>query len=119
MADSEKLLTDEEMQAIEDVVASGDLEGDGYNVGATAESFDLTAKDNRPGFDTTVLEQINERFHRHLRIGLLRELKVQRRSCSRHSRGDDLQRLYRRAPLTGEPQLDQHESAQGRVHLLH
>ena len=75
MADSEKLLTDEEMQAIEDVVASGDLEGDGYNVGATAESFDLTAKDNRPGFDTTVLEQINERFHRHLRIGLLRELK--------------------------------------------
>ena len=75
MADGEKLLTDEEMQAIEDVVASGDLEGDGYNVGAAAESFDLTSKDNRPSFDTTVLEQINERFHRHLRIGLLRELK--------------------------------------------
>ena len=75
MADGEKLLTDEEMQAIEEVVASGDLEGDGYNVGVSAESFDLTSKDNRPSFDTTVLEQINERFHRHLRIGLLRELK--------------------------------------------
>lgn len=75
MADGEKLLTDEEMQAIEEVVASGDLEGDGYNVGVAAESFDLTSKDNRPSFDTTVLEQINERFHRHLRIGLLRELK--------------------------------------------
>ena len=75
MADGEKLLTDEELQAIEEVVASGDLEGEGYNVGMAAESFDLTSKDNRPSFDTAVLEQINERFHRQLRMGLLRELK--------------------------------------------
>ena len=75
MADGEKLLTDEEMQAIEEVVASGGLEEGGYNVGAAAEQFDLTAADSRPSFDTTILEQINERFHRHLRIGLLRELK--------------------------------------------
>ena len=70
-----QLLTDEELQAIEEVVASGDLEGEGYNVGMAAESFDLTSKDNRPSFDTAVLEQINERFHRQLRTGLLRELK--------------------------------------------
>ena len=75
MADGEKLLTDEEMQAIEDVVASGGLEGGGYNVGVEAKSFDIASKDNRPDFDTTVLEQINERFHRHLRVGLARELK--------------------------------------------
>ena len=75
MADGEKLLTDEELQAIEEVVASGDLEGEGYNVGMAAESFDLTSKDNRPSFDTAVLEQINERFHRQLRMGLLRELR--------------------------------------------
>ena len=73
MADGEKLLTDEEMQAIEDVVASGGLEGGGYNVGVEAKSFDIASKDNRPDFDTTVLEQINERFHRHLRVGLARE----------------------------------------------
>ena len=41
MADGEKLLTDEEMQAIEEVVASGGLEEGGYNVGAAAEQFAL------------------------------------------------------------------------------
>ena len=39
MADGEKLLTDEEMQAIEEVVASGGLDGGGYNVGIVANDF--------------------------------------------------------------------------------
>jgi len=50
MADGEKLLTDEEMQAIEEVVASGGLEEGGYNVGAAAEQFDLTAADSPTEF---------------------------------------------------------------------
>ena len=32
MAEGKKLLTDEEMQAIEEVVASGGLDGEGYNI---------------------------------------------------------------------------------------
>ena len=75
MADGEKLLTDEELEAIEEVVASGGLDGGGYNVGVEAQSHDIAAKDNKPDFDSTVLDQINERFHRQLRIGLARELK--------------------------------------------
>jgi flagellar motor switch protein FliM len=75
MADGEKLLTDEEMQAIEEVVASGGLDGEGYNVGIEATTFDIAAKDNKPDFDSSVLDQINERFHRQLRVGLARELK--------------------------------------------
>jgi hypothetical protein len=34
--DNDKLLTDDELSAIEDMVASGDLGGEGYNVGLAA-----------------------------------------------------------------------------------
>ena len=74
MADGEKLLTDEEMEAIEEVVASGNL-GEGYNIGIEAASYDLTARENQPTLDTEVLEQINSRLQRHLRHSLLKELK--------------------------------------------
>jgi len=40
--DNDKLLTDEELSAIEDMVASGDLGGEGYNVGVAASAYDLT-----------------------------------------------------------------------------
>ena len=58
MSESEKLLTDEELEAIEEVVASGNL-GEGYNIGIEADSYDLTARENQPTLDTEVLEQIN------------------------------------------------------------
>ncbi len=74
MADGEKLLTDEEMEAIEEVVASGNL-GEGYNIGIEAAGYDLTARENQPALDTEVLEQINSRLQRHLRHSLLKELK--------------------------------------------
>ena len=44
MSESEKLLTDEELEAIEEVVASGNL-GEGYNIGIEADSYDLTARE--------------------------------------------------------------------------
>ena len=74
MAEEDKLLTDEELEAIEEVVASGNL-GEGYNIGIEADSYDLTARENQPAFDTEVLEQINSRLQRHLRLSLLKELK--------------------------------------------
>ena len=74
MSEGEKLLTDEELEAIEEVVASGNL-GEGYNIGIEADSYDLTARDNQPALDTEVLEQVNSRLQRHLRLGLLKELK--------------------------------------------
>ena len=74
MAEGEKLLTDEEMEAIEAVVASGNL-GEGYNIGIEAAGYNLTAKENLPALNTEVLEQINSRLQRHLRLSLLKELK--------------------------------------------
>ena len=74
MSEGEKLLTDEELEAIEEVVASGNL-GEGYNIGIEADSYDLTARENQPGLDTEVLEQVNSRLQRHLRLSLLKELK--------------------------------------------
>ena len=74
MSEGEKLLTDEELEAIEEVVASGNL-GEGYNIGIEVDSYDLTARENQPALDTEVLEQINSRLQRHLRLNLLKELK--------------------------------------------
>ena len=45
--DNDKLLSDEELSAIEDMVASGDLGGEGYNVGVAASTYDLTLQDTR------------------------------------------------------------------------
>ena len=74
MSEGEKLLTDEELEAIEEVVASGNL-GEGYNIGIEADNYDLTARENQPALDTEVLEQVNSRLQRHLRLSLLKELK--------------------------------------------
>ena len=71
MSEGEKLLTDEEMEAIEEVVASGNL-GEGYNIGIDSHRYDLTSKENQSSLDTEVLEQINNRLQRHLRLSLLK-----------------------------------------------
>ena len=74
MSEGENLLTDEELEAIEEVVASGNL-GEGYNIGIEADSYDLSARENQPAPDTELLEQVNSRLQRHLRLSLLKELK--------------------------------------------
>ena len=80
MADeNDKLLTDEELNAIEEMVASGDLGGDGYNVGVAASTYDLTLQDTSVGVNVTAIEQINDRFHRFMRAGLLDELRYNAR----------------------------------------
>lgn len=80
MADeNDKLLTDEELNAIEEMVASGDFSGDGYNVGIAASTYDLTLQDTSVGVNVTAIEQINDRFHRFMRAGLLDELRYNAR----------------------------------------
>lgn len=80
MADeNDKLLTDEELNAIEEMVASGDFGGDGYNVGLAASAYDLTLQDTSVGVNVTAIEQINDRFHRFMRAGLLDELRYNAR----------------------------------------
>lgn len=80
MADeNDKLLSDEELNAIEEMVASGDLGGDGYNVGIAASAYDLTLQDTSVGVNVTAIEQINDRFHRFMRAGLLDELRYNAR----------------------------------------
>ena len=54
MAEGEKLLTDEELEAIEEVVASGNL-GEGYNIGIEADSYDLSARENQPALDLSLI----------------------------------------------------------------
>jgi len=80
MADeNDKLLSDEELNAIEEMVASGDFGGDGYNVGVAANAYDLTLQDTSVGVNVTAIEQINDRFHRFMRAGLLDELRYNAR----------------------------------------
>lgn len=73
MADGERLLSDEEMEAIGEVVASGQL-GEGYNVGLETTPFDLVSDQNRETFDTAFLEQVNERLQRYLKLSIRKEL---------------------------------------------
>ena len=73
MADGERLLSDEEMAAIGEVVASGEL-GEGYNVGLETTPFELASDQNRRTFDTAFLDQVNERLQRFLKLNIRNEL---------------------------------------------
>ena len=77
--ENDKLLTEEELAAIEEMVATGDLGGEGYNVGVATGSYDLTRQDTSVGVNVTAIEQINDRLHRFMRIGLLEELRYNAR----------------------------------------
>ena len=77
--ENDKLLTEEELAAIEEMVATGDLGGEGYNVGVATGNYDLTRQDTSVGVNVTAIEQINDRLHRFMRIGLLEELRYNAR----------------------------------------
>ena len=77
--ENDKLLTEEELAAIEEMVATGDLGGEGYNVGVATGNYDLTRQDTSVGVNVTAIEQINDRLHRFRRIGLLEELRYNAR----------------------------------------
>ena len=77
--ENDKLLTEEELAAIEEMVAAGDLGGEGYNVGVASSNYDITRQDTSVGVNVTAIEQINDRLHRFMRIGLLDELRYNAR----------------------------------------
>ena len=77
--ENDNLLTDEELNAIEEMVAEGTLGGEGYNTGVATASHDLTRQDTSVGVNVTAIEQINDRFHRFMRSGLLEELRYNAR----------------------------------------
>ena len=90
--DNDKLLTDEELTAIEEMVASGDLGGEGYNVGVASDAYDLTLQDTSVGVNVTAIEQINDRFQ--LWVAMLYSVTQALSNCSRHRRSANL-----KAPL--------------------
>ncbi len=79
MADNERLLSDDELRAIEEMVASGDLGGEGYNVGVATGAIDLTLQDTSVGVNISALDQVNDRFHRFMRSGLFEDLRYNAR----------------------------------------
>jgi len=80
MAEDGKLLSEEEMDAIGELVSSGALEGEGYNVGLDFKVMDLLAEDTTgQGINMRSLEQISELFHRNFRTGMLDTLRYNAR----------------------------------------
>ena len=80
MAEDGKLLSDEEMDAIGELVSSGALDGEGYNVGLDFKDHDLLAEDTTgQGINMRSLEQISELFHRNFRTGMLDTLRYNAR----------------------------------------
>ena len=65
-------------------MASGDLGGEGYNVGVAASAYDdLTLQDTSVGVNVTAIEQINDPFHRFMRAGLALEVRYNARQPGR------------------------------------
>ena len=80
MAEDGKLLSEEEMNAIGELVSSGALEGEGYNLSQEYKSLDLLAEDTTgSGINMRSLEQISELFHRNFRTGMLETLRYNAR----------------------------------------
>ncbi len=70
----DSLLSADELAAIEDMVASGQLDTDIFNANVEAESFAIARNEESLGGSSTAIFQINERFHRFFRNRLLTEL---------------------------------------------
>lgn len=80
MSEDNKLLSEEEMNAIGELVSSGALDGDGYNVGLDFSRLDILADDTTgQGINMRSLEQISELFHRNFRTGMLDTLRYNAR----------------------------------------
>ena len=61
------------MSAIGELVSSGALEGEGYNLSQEYKPLDLLAEDTTgSGINMRSLEQIKELFHRNFRTGMLK-----------------------------------------------
>ena len=74
---SGNLLSDAELQALAEDVASGSLDVDtGFNTGARVRKHDLASEDSSLGVNLASIDMINERFIRLFRLGMLEVLRT-------------------------------------------
>ena len=75
MSDSnEPLLSSDELSAIQEMVESGELENEPFNINLEAEAYSVARNEENLGVSYGALTQINERFHRFFRTRMLTEL---------------------------------------------
>ena len=77
MADTQSLLTPDELAALAAGLDDGSLEVDsGYNTEARVREHDLASEDSSLGVNVASLDMINERFIRLFRLGMLEILRT-------------------------------------------
>jgi len=77
VADSENLLSQEELDALSSGIEDGSIPVDtGVNTGAKVLKHDLANEDSSLGVNVGALDMINERFVRQFRLGLLDVLRT-------------------------------------------
>ena len=103
MADSQPLLSAEELAALSEGMDNGSIAVDtGYNLDISVRKHDLAAEDSSLGVNVASLDMINERFIRLFRLGMLEVLRTSPRMNPTRAQivrfGDYLKDL--RAPLS-------------------
>jgi len=77
VAESENLLSEEELDALSSGIEDGSIEvNTGINTGARVMKHDLANEDSSLGVNVGALDMINERFVRQFRLGLLDVLRA-------------------------------------------
>lgn len=77
MAETQPLLSPEEMAALSAIIGDGGLETQsGYNLDVQVRKHDLAAEDSSLGVNVASLDMINERFIRLFRLGMLEVLRT-------------------------------------------
>ena len=77
MADTDNLLSPEELEALTAGIEDGSIETDtGLNISALAIKHDITNEDRSLSMNLTAINLINERFVREFRVGLLDVLRT-------------------------------------------
>ena len=74
MSDTENLLSTEELEAIQSMVAEGGFSGEIYGYQPDAQPISISKNEESLGATSTAISQINERFHRLFRTAMLTEL---------------------------------------------
>ena len=74
MSDTENLLSNEELEAIQSMVAEGGFSGEVYGYQPDAQPISISKNEESLGATSTAISQINERFHRLFRTAMLTEL---------------------------------------------
>ena len=77
MAESQPLLTPDEIEALAAAMEDGSMDTEtGYNLDAQVRKHDLTSEDSSLGINVVALDMINERFIRLFRLGMMEVLRT-------------------------------------------